>query len=590
MTLDQTLMLLVLTGSLVMFMWGKLRYDVVALLALFATGVLGLVPPDRVFAGFGHPAVITVAAVLVLTFALLNSGLIDVIAQYLGRIGAHQHAQMVALTLLVTVCSAFMNNVGALAVIMPVAIQLARKHNLQISRLLMPLAFGSLLGGLMTAIGTPANIIIATYRSRTVGEPFSMFDFSPVGVGVALAGLLFMWLIGWRLLPKRANPGSRDELFDIEDYLTELRVPEDSSWSGKPLRNLETAVDADITVVGVVRGTQRLPAPSGYELMRGGDILIVESDADGLKLLQDKTGFVLGSGEEPTRRFLTSDDIIVSEAIVGADSLLVGRSAGDLMLRRRYGLNLLAIARQGERLNTRLHKIALRAGDVLLLQGHADSMPELFERFGWLPLAERKLRIGNPRRIVLAISIFGGAMALAATGVMPIALAFTGAVIAMVVTRLVGLRDIYQNVEWPVIVLLGAMIPLGEALELTGGAQKIADALLWFDGVPPIVALAVLMAVTMTLSDVINNAATAVLMAPVAVTLAAGLGVSADPFLMAVAVGASAAFLTPIGHQSNTLVMGPGGYHFSDYWRMGLPLSFVYLGVAVMLIPRVWPL
>ncbi len=590
MTLDQTLMLLVLAGSLVMFMWGKLRYDIVALLALFATGVLGLVPPDRVFAGFGHPAVITVAAVLVLTFALLNSGLIDVIAQQLGRIGARQHAQMVALTLLVTVCSAFMNNVGALAVVMPVAIQLARKHNLQISQLLMPLAFGSLLGGLITAIGTPANIIIATYRNNTVGEPFSMFDFSPVGIGVALAGLLFMWLIGWRLLPKRANQGSRDELFEIEDYLTELRVPDESSWSGKPLRNLETAVDADITVVGVVRGTQRLPAPSGYELMRDGDILIVESDAEGLKLLQDKTGFVLGSGEEPTRQFLTSDDIIVSEAIIGSDSLLVGRSAGDLMLRRRYGLNLLAIARQGERLNTRLHKIALRAGDVLLLQGHADSLPELFERFGWLPLAERKLRIGNPRRIALALSIFGGAMTLAATGVLPIALAFTGAVVAMVVTRLVGLRDIYQNVEWPVIVLLGAMIPLGEALELTGGAQKIADALLWFDGVPPFVALMVLMAVTMTLSDVINNAATAVLMAPVAVTLAAGLGVSADPFLMTVAVGASAAFLTPIGHQSNTLVMGPGGYQFSDYWRLGLPLSLVYLGAAVPLILYVWPL
>lgn len=583
-------MLLVLAGALAMFMHGKLRYDIIALLALFATGVLGLVPPDRVFAGFGHPAVITVAAVLVLTFALMNSGLIDVMAQQLGRIGARQHAQMVALTLLVTVCSAFMNNVGALAVVMPVAIQIARKHDLQISQLLMPLAFGSLLGGLMTAIGTPANIIISTYRHSTIGEPFSMFDYTPVGVGVALAGLIFMWVIGWRLLPKRANKGSREELFDIEDYLTELRVPDESSWSGKPLRNLETAVDADITVVGVVRGSHRLPAPSGYELMREGDILIVESDADGLKLLQDKTGFVLGSGEEATRKFLTSDDIIVSEVIVGADSLFVGRSAGDLLLRRRYGLNMLAIARQGERLNTRLHKIALRAGDVLLLQGHADSMPELFERFGWLPLAERKLRIGNPRRIVLALSIFGGAMALAATGVLPIALAFTGAVVAMVLTRLVGLRDIYQNVEWPVIVLLGAMIPLGEALELTGGAQKIADTLLWFDGVPPIVALAVLMAVTMTLSDIINNAATAVLMAPVAVTLAAGLGVSADPFLMTVAVGASAAFLTPIGHQSNTLVLGPGGYQFSDYWRMGLPLSIVYLAVAVTLIPRVWPL
>ena len=590
MTTDQTLVLVVLAGALVLFMHGRLRYDVIALLALIATGVLGLVPPDRLFAGFGHPAVVTVAAILVITSALLNSGLVDLIASQLARIGGRQYVQLVALTALVTVFSGFMNNVGALAVVMPVAIQIARKHGLTISRLLMPLAFGSLLGGLITAIGTPANIIIATFRADAVGEPFSMFDFTPVGVGVALAGLMFIWVIGWRFLPDRPNQGTREELFEIEDYLSELRVPPESAWSGRILREIETSVDADITVVGLVRGEHRLPAPSAYETIRDNDILIVESDAEGLKLLKDKTGFLLEGGEEPARRLVVSDEIVIAEAIVGAESLLVGRSVADLMLRKRYGLNLLAIARQGERLGMRLHQIALRAGDVLLLQGQADAMPDLFERFGWLPLAERKLRIGNPRRIALALSIFGGAILLAATGVLRIELAFTGAVVAMILTKLITLREIYQSVEWPVIILLGAMIPLGDALELTGAAERIAGTLLMFDGLSPVIALVLLMVVTMTLSDVINNAATAVLMAPIAVTLAMQFDVSTDPFLMCVAVGSSAAFLTPIGHQSNTLVMGPGGYRFGDYWRLGLPLSVVYLAAAVPLILHFFPL
>lgn len=584
------MLMLVLAGALVLFVRGTFRYDVVALLALIATGVLGLVPPAELFAGFGHPAVITVAAVLVISHALVNSGLIDYIARGFALIGGRQYLQLVALTALVTICSAFMNNVGALAVLMPVTISIARKHNLMLSRLLMPLAFGSLLGGLMTAIGTPANIIVANYRGAVTGERFGMFDFSPVGAGVALAGLGFIWLIGWRLLPSRRGQGSREEMFHIEDYLTELSVPEGSSWVGKALRAVEDAVEAEITVVGIVRGEYRLPAPSGYELLNDGDVLIVESDTDGLKLLMDKTGFVLAAGEKSPKGKLVSDDIVIAEAIVGADSMLVGRTAGNLILRRHYGLNLLAIARQGERLNTRLHETALRAGDVLLLQGRAETLPDLLRRFGCLPLAERELRIGSPRRIALALAIFGTAITLAATGVMSIELAFTGAVAAMLLAGLINVRNIYENVEWPIIVLLGAMIPVGAALETTGAAQRIADALMSVDALPPVVALVLLTAVTMTLSDVINNAASAVLMAPVAASLAAGFGVSPDPFLMAVAVGASAAFLTPIGHQSNTLVMGPGGYRFSDYWKLGLPISVVYLGAAIPLILVTWPL
>lgn len=592
MSTDEILIFVVLFATLALFIHGRIRYDIVSLIALAAAGVLGLVPGDQLFAGFGHPAVVTVAAVLVISYALVNAGLIDALASLLGQLGSNATVQLIALTAVVTVCSAFMNNVGALAVMMPVAIQLARKHGIPVSSLLMPLAFGSLLGGLATLIGTPPNIIIASFRAELTGEAFSMFDFAPVGAGVALVGLVFIWMFGRRLLPSDRGKGSQEDLFDIDAYLTEVWIPKGSDWAGKTVRELEDSVkDTEVTILAIVRGKRRLPAPSGREYLRDEDILIVEADADSLKQLMDATKFELYADEELAHRFLTSDDYIIAEAIVGPDSLLLGRTAGQLALRRNHGFNLLAIARQGQSLKNRLHKIPLRAGDVLLVQGDAENVAKRLLKLGCLPLAERSLKLGNQPRILAAVGIFGAAIALAATGVMPVALAFTLAVLAMLLVGLLVPRDLYENIDWPIIVLLGAMIPVGGALETTGAAQRIAEWLLVLGAdQPAIVALAMLMVVTMGLSNVVNNAAAAVLMAPVGIGIAHGMGVSADPFLMGVGVAASAAFLTPIGHQSNTLVMGPGGYKFGDYWKLGLPLSLLTIGAALPLLLWAWPM
>jgi len=590
-TVAQSIVFGTLVLTLVLFVWGRWRYDVVSLLALLAVTVAGIVPASEAFTGFGHPAVVTVAAVLVVSRGLMNSGLVDLIAGVVSRVGDQPTVQVAALTGVVAVASAFMNNVGALALLMPVAIRVALKSKNSPSLLLMPLAFGSLLGGLITMIGTPPNIIIATFRAENDGAPFRMFDFTPVGAGVALVGAFFITLVGWRLIPLREGQASREAMFHIEDYLTEVRLPDDSKMVGKALRNLEQITDAEVAVLGLVRGQQRVLAPSSFETLRSGDILIVEADSDALKALIDAARLELVGSKDLGEEALKSDEVSVVEAIVKPDSLMVGRTARALQLRWRYGVNLLAVARQGARLKERLGMIRFQIGDVLLLQGRADTIQAALSTLGCLPLAGRDVRLGQPRRVVLAVGVFGLALAAAAAGLLPVQVAFSSGAVVMVLAGLLSLREAYESIDWPVIVLLGAMIPVGYALETTGGAELIAGKLLGIAGhLPAAATLAVVLVGTMLLSNVVNNAAAAVVMAPIGISIARGLEASLDPFLMAVAVGASCAFLTPIGHQSNTLVLGPGGYRFGDYWWMGLPLSCLVAALAVPLILYFWPL
>ena len=591
MTTEQTIVFTVLFLVLALFIMGRWRYDVVALLALLAVAVTGLIPIGQVFVGFGHPAVVTVAAVLVVSRGLQNSGVVDMIARWMVLVGDRPFVQVITLTGLVGVMSAFMNNVGALALLMPVADQMARKNSRSPSFLLMPLAFGSLLGGMMTLIGTPPNIIISTFRREAGPAPFGMFDFAPVGAGTLLAGVFFISIIGWRRIPKRKRQTSREELFKVGEYMTEVRVPEDSKMVGKYLRDLEVGTESDVTVMGLVRGEKRFLVPSSYETLRAEDILIVEADPEALKTLVDDAGVELVGSKELDEEILGSDEVSVIESVIMPDSPIAGRTAWNLNLRWRYGVNLLAVARQGERIRARLSRIRFNPGDVLLLQGRTDTLQEAMSMLGCLPLAERGLRIGQPRRIFFSTGLFGCAIAVTAMDFLPVQIAFVAAAVAMVLVGLLSLSEVYESIDWPVIVLLGAMIPVGQALETTGGASLIAENLLKVSGqLSPTVTLVAVLLGTMALSNVLNNATTAILMAPIAISIAQGLGASADPFLMSVAVGASCAFLTPIGHQSNTLVMGPGGYRFSYYWRMGLPLSIVVTLAAIPIILRIWPL
>ncbi|NLV72608.1 MAG: SLC13 family permease [Actinobacteria bacterium] len=606
MTTGQWVVFGVLAATLALFIWNRWRYDLVALSALLVLVVAGYVPWNDAFLGLGHPAVVTVAAVLIISSGLSNAGVVDAVARLLTRVGDRPVVQVLTMTSIVAVCSGFMNNVGALALLMPVAVSLSRKAGRSPSLLLMPLAFGSLLGGLLTMIGTPPNIIIAEYRAQVDGTPFRMFDFFPVGIGLAVVGVLFIALVGWRLMPGRDRKAVSGDLFDIEAYMMEVRVPADSEFVGRTLHDLMVAVqdEADIVVTALIRNGSMRQMPSTYAVLWEDDVLMVEAESEDLEALLSFTGFKLagededeekergeGGEEERDKERKRKKDLTLAEAVVAPGSMLVGMTPSRLQMRERYGVNVLAVARRGERLDQPLSKTSFVAGDVLLMQGDENELQESLRALGCLPLASRGLRIGRPRKLLLAGGIFVVALVLIALEIISAAVGLVAAAVVMVLSGLISPREMYKSVDWPIIILLAAMLPIGQALESTGGTQLIADGLLDIGhSVPPAATLAILMIAVMLLSNVVNNAAAAVLAAPVAIALAQGMGVSADPLLMGVGVGASSAFLTPVGHQSNMLVMAPGGYRFGDYWRMGLPLSIVVVACAVPLIMLVWPL
>ena len=582
----------VLAGAFGMFLWGRFRYDFIALLALLAVVLTGVLPMDQAFDGFAHPAVVTVAAVLVISRALQNAGLVDVVVRLLAPLQGKQTLQLVTQTLVVAVLSAFMNNVGALALMLPVAMRNAYRDGYSPAGALMPLAFGSLLGGLTTLIGTPPNIIISTFRHRELGEAYSMFSFAPVGGVVALAGIAFVVIVGWRLIPKdRRGAENPENLFEVAEYITELRVPEESKQEDATVRDIEALAEEEAVILGIVRGESKRLAPRGYERIRAGDILIVEANSSALTGLIDNTDFVLEADKKTSTKDLGSEEIAIREAIIGTGSRIRGRTPASIRLRARYGVNLLAIARHGHKIKQRLSQTTLQTGDVLLLQGGGSRIQDLMSEFDILPLAERALKIGRPKHLLFATAVFVVAVATVLANLLPVHIAFLSASVALALTNVINKEEIYQAVDWPVIVLLAAMIPVGNALEVTGGTGLIAGGILRLtEGFGPVGVLVVLMIGTMLVSDVINNNATAVLMAPIAIDLASRLGVNMDSFLMAAAIGASCTFLTPIGHQSNTLVLAPGGYRFGDYWRMGLPLDGIIVTVAVSMILIVWPL
>ena len=621
MSIEQGIVFAVLGITLAMFVWNRLRFDVVAMLALLAVAIAGLVPTEELFAGFGHPAVITVAAVLVISQGLVNGGVVDNIARLLGKIGHRPTLQVLTLTSVVALCSGFINNVGALALLMPVAIWMSREAGRSPSMLLMPLAFGSLLGGTMTLIGTPPNIIIASYRE---GGTFGLFDFAPVGVAITLAGIAFITLVGWRLTPRREERSADSKLFSVGEYLTELRLPKESVHAGSTLHSLlETAGDeADVVVLALIRDEKLQAVPSTYQILREGDVLLIEADTSSLQVFLDKTRLELAnqavedeaadenseeenisgasernSGEsegaddndEDASARIAKGELYLVEAVIAPESSLVGQTANRLKLRERNQLNIVAVARLGYRLKQRLGDIRFNAGDILLVQGFEDSLSGTLAELGCLPLAERGLRLGSSRNTAMASGIFVASIAIIVTGLLSAPVALVAGAVAMVLVNLMSAAEAYKAIDWSVIVLLAAMIPVGQAMETTGGAALIASQMLVLGENLSVASVLVMVLVgTTLLSNVVNNAAAAIVVAPIALSLASELQVPSDAVLMAVAVGASCAFMTPIGHQSNALVMEPGGYEFGDYWRLGLPLTAIVTVVAVPVIMLVW--
>ena len=603
MTLEQGLIFVILVASMGLFIWGRWRHDVVALGALLACVIVGLVPEREAFAGFGHPAVITVACVLVLSHGLQRTGAVSRLAQRLLPSGAGVLLSIAALTGLGALLSAFMNNVGALALLMPIALQISARLELPPGRVLMPLAFGTILGGMTTLIGTPPNLIVSSFRAQHGSGPFAMFDFSPVGLAVALAGVLFITLLGWRLVPKREVGNAAS--FDTGHYLTEARVKEGGKAQGKTLREIEQLLEeADAQVVAMVRNKLRLTAPNPRRLLQADDVLVIEADPEELGEVLGQLDLLLEAEREAEeaeqqqdkdgeaeKKASNGEDRAMQELLVKPDSSLIGRSASSTRLRSRYSINLLAISRQSHRSIKRLRSTLIQSGDVLLMQGSAEDIGEFASDYDCVPLAARAINIPDPRQANLALGIMLLAIAAAAFGLLSAAIAFASGVLAYMLLRLVPLRAVYESIDWPVIVLLGALIPVAGAMSATGAADLLARLLMenLAQG-NAIITLTLLLVVTMTLSDFMNNAATAAVMCPIALSAASQLGVSPDSLLMAVAIGASCSFLTPIGHQNNTLILSPGGFRFGDYWRLGLPLEILVVLISVPMLLWIWPL
>ena len=590
MTQDQATLFGLLVFVFVFLIWGRWRYDLVAFVALLIALLTGIVPKELAFSGFGHPATIIIALVLIVSRGLSNSGAIELVARYVVDSSRKLATHITIMSGFAAALSAIMNNVAALALLMPVDIQAAKKAGRSPSLSLMPLSFASILGGMITMIGTPPNIVVAEFRGDALGESYSMFDFAPVGLTCAVIGVVYVALIGWRLLPRaRQSSDAGKELFKLADYIAEARVPDGSPVIGKRIRDLDKdAAKVGVEIIGLIRRGRRLPGMARIAEIKAGDILMIEASPDSLEEALGALNLeYVGKGEGK----LGDEDLVLQEVVVQESSRLDGRSAVSVRLLYRYRVALVGVSRQGRRFREKVKALTLQPGDVLLLLGAEDRLADITGRLGLLPLADRGHSVIQRDKAWIAVGTFAVAIAVASFGLvyLPVAL---GCVAALyVILSIVPIRDVYTSVEWPVIVLLGSMIPIGGALQSTGGTSLIASGIVDLSaGYSPIVVLTLLVIVTMTLSDVMNNTATAVIAAPIAVEIATRLDVSPDPFLMGVAVAASCAFLTPIGHKNNTLIMGPGGYRFGDYWRMGLPLEILIVVVSVPALITFWPL
>ncbi len=590
-TFDQSVLFGLIVIIFGFLLWGKFRYDLVAFSALVLAYLLGVVPKEKVFAGFGHPAVVIIALVLIISKGLNRSGAIELLAKNLIDSTRSLGAHIGIMSGVAAALSAIMNNVAALALLMPMDIQTATKAKRSPALSLMPLSFASILGGMITLIGTPPNVVIATFREDALGAPYEMFDFAPVGLVVAIVGVLFVALAGWRLLPSdRGNSDSVSKLQDLEGYVSELSVPEKSRFVDETIGSIESVADEnDVQILGLIRRGKRMSGGARSETIRKNDIIVVEGGPEAIDQFLGEGGLAYSPSKKHEE--IASGSSALVEVAVPPNSRIAGRSAMDVKLLYRQGVILLGISRSGKRIRERLRRERILPGDLLLLQGPENRLSDVVEWLECLPLADRGLEIVQRSKAWISVGVFAAAIACSAMGWVYLPLALAVVVVAFISIKIVSLSQVYESVEWSVIVLLASMIPIGAALEASGGTDIIANQIVgWTSGLPTVAVLAVLMIVTMTLSDVLNNVATALIAAPIGVEIANRLDANPDSFLMAVAVAASCAFLTPIGHKNNTIIMGPGGYQFGDYWRMGLPLEILVVIVGLPAILFFWPL
>ena len=589
MTYEQIFIFALLGAVLAMLVWGKVRYDLVAFGALIIAVLGGAMTAEEAFEGFGHEATVIVAMVLVISRAMINAGAVELIAQYVINSSRSLPFHITVMSVTGAALSAVINNVAAIVILMSLDIEAAKKAGRSPSLSLMPLSYATIFGGMVTLIGTPSNIVIAQFRERALGEPYRMFDFAPVGLVVAAAGIAFVALVGWRLIPQRSER-TRPAMTESDLFIAEARLPDKSKAIGQTPADFYALGDEhDVTVLGLVRRGKRLPGFAAATEMRKGDFLVLEGDPKSIEAFIGAAKLDLAKQEKP--KGLTDKTTSLMEVIVPDGSRAVGRSADDLRLRYRRGVSLLGISRNGHRFRERVERLSIRRGDVLLLFGPVDLLGDAADWLGVLPIADRSHAVIQRRKALMAIGIFVAAIAGYVAGLMSLSIALACVVAFFAITNIVTPRDVYEAVEWPIIVLLACLIPLGTAFENAGGTQLVTTAIVGqTDGLPVWAILAIVMAVTMILSDFLNSIATALIAAPIGVGVAQSLGVSPDPFLMGVAVAGTCGLLTPIGHKNNTIIMGPGGYEFGDYWRLGVPLEIMVICIGVPTILYFWPL
>ncbi|GKY88364.1 SLC13 family permease [Sinisalibacter aestuarii] len=593
MTSEQIILFSLFAAVFGLLLWGRFRYDLVAFTALMVAVVLGVVDTKHAFDGFGHSATLIVALVLIVSAGLVRSGAVFLITRTMVNAQRGLGAHIAIMGVIGGALSAFMNNVAALALLMPVDIQTARKAGRAAGLTLMPLSFATILGGMATLIGTPPNIIISSIREDSLGEPFHMFDFAPVGALTATAGLIFVALIGWRLIPQPESGGADSTPMDeYSDYVAELVVPKGSKLIGSRVQELyDTAEKNDVAILGLIRDGARRYGTSRTTKLQAQDTLVIEATPEALDEFRAALKLEVADETRAERLRAEGEGLSKIEVVVTEEARINGKTAQAIGLNWRRRAVLLGISRGGKPFRSAVRKTPARPGDILLLLVPTGAEAEVTEWLGCLPLAQRGLSVTQEGKVWWAIGMFAAAVAAASFGLVYLPVALGLVVVGFVLARILPIRELYDHVEWPVVVLLGSMIPLGNALETSGGTELIASGLVNVtQGLPAWAVLTVIMVVTMTLSDVLNNTATAIVAAPIGIEMAGKLGADPDPFLMAVAVAASCAFLTPIGHKNNTLILGPGSYRFGDYWRMGLPLEILVVAVSIPLILLFWPL
>jgi di/tricarboxylate transporter len=590
-TLHQTESLIIIAVMFALFAWDRIRYDLVAMLTLLAGLLTGVVSPERGFTGFGNQVIIVIASVLVISRAIAVSGLVESLMRRLMRRVTSTSMQVGVYTACTTFMSSFVKNVGTLGIFMPIAIRTAERFKRSPSIYLMPLAFGSLIGGTITQIGTSPNLLISSIRQDITGAPFEMFDFTAVGLPLSCVAVVFL-TFGWRLIPKgRTGTPAPERKFAIAKYMSELRVGPQSPLIGKTVRDLETLTEDDVVVTAIIREGGRRYIPAGDWTFFADDIVAIQADPLAVKTLRGKTRLELLDAEEHATTDTISNELEIVEAIVRPDSPLVGRSPGSMRLRARHEVNLLSVHRAGTSINTQLRHHVFEAGDVVMLQGGHKRLPAVLAELGCLPLADRSLGVTRRRKGWISLTILAVAMALVAFKLLNVAVAFFGSAVLVIALRQVSLKEAYEAVEWPVIIMLGALIPVGEALKEVGTTEILGQQLTHLAVLlPGWGALALILLVSMLVTPLLHHAAAVIVMGPIAAVVAYNLGYDVDPFLMAVALGASSDFLTPIGHQNNAIIMAPGGYRFFDYWRLGLPLSIMVVVAGTALIMLFWPL